>query len=186
MSAVSMSASEPSGPDPIALVTAAAKKSAVIWVSAGSCPPRALWQVASDDCMLVVIGGTEQEMPELVGATAATVTLRSKENGAAVVVTDVEVQHLAPESEEWKAAVAELAPKRLNAPAGDTAAAWARDSQVLRLRPTSVRAAAGEFATVSAPLTDSGSYETLRTSPAGTGRPLPYHLGKRTRRRQGK
>ena len=186
MSAMSSSAVEPSPPDPLALVSAAAKKSAVIWVSVDGAPAKALWQVPSDAGMLVVTGVSEQELASLDAAATAVVTIRSKENGASIVVTEVAVERLAPDSSEWLAAVAELAPKRLNAQGLDLSASWRTGSVVSRLRPTRVLSGAGAFAAVTGSLTDGGGYEALRTSPAGTGRPLPYHLGKRTRRRQGK
>lgn len=177
---------EPSTPDPLALVAAAAKKSSVIWVSVDGAPARALWQVPSEGSMLVVTGGSEQELPELADASSAAVTIRSKENGASIVVTEVSVEHLVPDSPDWLAAVSELAPKRLNAQGLDLSASWRSASVVSRLRPTRVLQGAGDFASVSGSLPDQGGYEALRTSPAGTGRPLPFHLGKRTRRRQGK
>ena len=63
-------------------------------------------------------------------------TVRSKDKGGRLVAWTAAVTELAPHSEEWEAAVAELKGKRLNAPdAEQMTERWARECRVLRLTP---------------------------------------------------
>lgn len=177
------------GPDPKLLVAEAAKKSSVAWVSVAGAPARAVWFVNDGAELLLVTGGAEQELPGLEAAGASgtpptTVTLRSKDTTATIVTTEVEVRHLVTDSEEWVEAAKALSPKRLNGVSEDLTAQWRESSQLFRLLPTRVTGADGAFAAAGA-LRSDGAFEELRQSPAGTGRPILFHVGKRTKRRQG-
>lgn len=74
---------------------------------------------------------------------------------------------LAPHSEEWEAAVAELKGKRLNAPdAEQMTERWARECRVLRLTPGDSRTDLSDTSHAAAPL----------PTPATTRRPVPDAL----------
>lgn len=82
---------------------------------------------------------------------------------------------LAPDSEAWTAAVAELKGKRLNAPDGEAMTArWARECRVLRLEPTGVIL----------PLPDGDLAARPLPSPATTREPIPAGLPKLLVRRR--
>ncbi|MET9295455.1 hypothetical protein [Streptomyces sp. NPDC003077] len=140
-----------------ALIEEATKKSGLIWVRGTRGPVRALWHVWHDGAACVV-GDAGAGEPDDAGARTvrpvdpvreqplhdlgltdggtATVTVRSKDKGARLVVWQAWVRELAPESEAWRAAVDDLKGKRLNAPdAEEMPGRWARDCRVLRLEP---------------------------------------------------
>lgn len=151
-----------------ALVEEATKKSGLVWVAASGAPARALWHVWHEGAACVVGDGPgEQPLPGLADGAAAEVTVRSKDKGGRLVTWSARAVELAPESEAWQAAVAELKGKRLNAPDAETVPdRWARECRVLRLEPTG-------------PLTplpdDSQSHPPLPT-PATTRHPVPAAL----------
>ncbi|WP_267243253.1 hypothetical protein [Streptomyces sp. PR69] len=122
-----------------ALVEEAAKKSGLIWVR-GDGPERALWHVWHDGAAYVVGDGPgEQPLPGLTDGGRAEVTVRSKDKGGRLVAWTAEVRELAPGSEAWEAAVAELKGKRLNAPDAERMPErWGRECRVLRLEPREV------------------------------------------------
>ncbi|MEI5101676.1 hypothetical protein RB200_28215 [Streptomyces sp. PmtG] len=119
-----------------ALVEEATKKSGLIWVR-GTGPARALWHVWHDGAVhLVGEGPGEQPLPGLADGATAEVTVRSKDKGGRLLSWTAGVTELAPRSEEWEAAVAELKGKRLNAPDGERVVErWAAECRVLRLTP---------------------------------------------------
>ncbi|MEX0169216.1 hypothetical protein [Streptomyces sp. LMG1-1-1.1] len=119
-----------------ALVEEATKKSGLVWVR-GTGPARALWHVWHDGAAHVVGDGPgEQPLPGLADGGTAEVTVRSKDKGGRLVAWTATVRELAPGSEAWEAAVAELKGKRLNAPDGEAMPGrWARECRVLRLDP---------------------------------------------------
>ncbi|MET9557936.1 hypothetical protein [Streptomyces sp. NPDC006645] len=118
-----------------ALVEEATKKSGLVWVRAGG-PARALWHVWHDGAALIVGDGGEQPLPGLADGSTAEVTVRSKDKGGRLVGWAASVSELAPRTEAWESAVAELKGKRLNAPDFDEMTdRWARESRVLRLEP---------------------------------------------------
>ncbi|MFE0654293.1 hypothetical protein ACFVZH_37740 [Streptomyces sp. NPDC059534] len=121
-----------------ALVEEATKKSGLVWVR-GTGPARALWHVWHDGAAHVVGDGPgEQPLPGLTDGGTAEVTVRSKDKGGRLVAWTAAVRELAPGTEEWDAAVAELKGKRLNAPDGEAMPErWARECRVLRLDPRS-------------------------------------------------
>ncbi|WP_406421887.1 hypothetical protein OH809_15210 [Streptomyces sp. NBC_00873] len=151
-----------------ALVEEATKKSGLIWVR-GTGPAQALWHVWHEGAAhLVGDGPGEQPLPAgLADGSAAEVTVRSKDKGGRLIAWTAAVTELAPHSEEWEAAVAELKGKRLNAPdAEQMTERWARECRVLRLTP-------GEFRTE---LPDTSHAAAPLPTPATTRRPVPDAL----------
>jgi hypothetical protein len=169
--------------DIAALVEEATKKSGMLWLALPDLPyPRAAWHVwhtyGDQGAAYVVTGGIEQPLPGLPEAERITVTVRSKDKGGRLVSWHAKVVELAPESEEWAAAVAELKGKRLNAPDGEAMTGrWARECRVLRLEPTGA----------TTPLPDGSLAEAPLPTPATTRQPMPAALHrlllKRKRRR---
>ncbi|AWT45327.1 MULTISPECIES: hypothetical protein [Streptomyces] len=154
-----------------ALVEEAVKKSGLIWVrGAGAPAARALWHVWHEGAACLVGDGPgEQPLPHLADGGSAEVTVRSKDKGGRLVTFTATVTELAPESEQWQAAVAELKGKRLNAPDGEAMPArWARECRVLRLEP----------AGAPLPLPDGSLAEAPLPSPATTREPVPAGLPK--------
>ncbi|WP_240136671.1 hypothetical protein [Streptomyces sp. MUM 178J] len=150
-----------------ALVEEAAKKSGLIWVR-GDGPPRALWHVWHEGAAYVVGDGPgEQPLPGLTDGARAEVTVRSKDKGGRLVAWTAEVRELAPGSEAWEAAVAELKGKRLNAPDAERMPErWGRECRVLRLEPRDVSTELPADSLAAAPL----------PSDAVTRRPVPAAL----------
>ncbi|PZH04674.1 hypothetical protein C1I97_19185 [Streptomyces sp. NTH33] len=162
-----------------ALVEEATKKSGLIWVKGPGGPARALWHVWHEGAACLVGDGPgEQPLPGLAGGAAAEVTVRSKDKGGRLVTWAARVVELAPDSEGWQAAVAELKGKRLNAPDGEAMTRrWARECRVLRLEPTGATAPLPEGSLAEAPL----------PTPATTRRPVPAGLPRLLmRKRRGK
>jgi hypothetical protein len=151
-----------------ALVEEATKKSGLIWVNGPGVPARALWHAWHEGAACVVGDGPgEQPLPGLTDGATAEVTVRSKDKGGRVVAWTATVVELAPESDAWEAAVAELKGKRLNAPDGEAMPErWRRECRVLRLEPTGVTLPLPEGSLAQAPL----------PSPATTRRPIPAAL----------
>ncbi|MFF3061187.1 MULTISPECIES: hypothetical protein [unclassified Streptomyces] len=151
-----------------ALVEEATKKSGLIWVR-GTGPARALWHAWHEGAAhLVGDGPGEQPLPAgLTDGSAAEVTVRSKDKGGRLVAWTAAVTELAPHSEEWEAAVAELKGKRLNAPdAEQMTERWARECRVLRLTPGDSRTDLPDISHAAPPL----------PTPATTRRPVPDAL----------
>ncbi|WEH39823.1 hypothetical protein OG233_10170 [Streptomyces sp. NBC_01218] len=119
-----------------ALVEEATKKSGLVWVRACGAA-RALWHVWHEGAVLLVGGPGEQPLPDgLADGARAEVTVRSKDKGGRIVAWTAQVGELAPRSQEWEAAVAELKGKRLNAPDAERLPErWARECRVMRLTP---------------------------------------------------
>ncbi|MCD7439091.1 hypothetical protein K4B79_12730 [Streptomyces lincolnensis] len=151
-----------------ALVEEATKKSGLIWVKGPGGPARALWHVWHEGAACLVGDGPgEQPLPGLADGTAAEVTVRSKDKGGRLVSWPARVVELAPGSEDWEAAVAELKGKRLNAPDGEAMTErWSRECRVLRLEP----------AGATAPLPDGDLAAAPLPTPATTRQPIPAGL----------
>ncbi|MEU1475660.1 hypothetical protein [Streptomyces sp. NPDC005760] len=151
-----------------ALVEEATKKSGLIWVKGAEGPARALWHVWHEGAACLVGDGPgEQPLPGLTDGGAAEVTVRSKDKGGRLVSWAARVVELAPGSEAWDAAVAELKGKRLNAPDGEAMTdRWSRECRVLRLEPTGS----------TAPLPDGDLAEPPLPTPATTREPIPAGL----------
>ncbi|MFE7959221.1 hypothetical protein [Streptomyces sp. NPDC057413] len=151
-----------------ALVEEATKKSGLIWVKAAGAPAaRALWHVWHEGAACLVGDGAEQPLTGLTDGTTAEVTVRSKDKGGRLVAWPAKVVELAPESEAWEAAVAELKGKRLNAPDGEAMVErWARECRVLRLEPSGDVLPVPEGSLAAVPV----------GSPATTREPVPAGL----------
>ncbi|MFG2572465.1 hypothetical protein [Streptomyces sp. NPDC048481] len=162
------------------LVEEATKKSGLVWVRGGrETAARALWHVWHDGAACLVGDGPgEQPLPGLVEGGSAEVTVRSKDKGGRLVTWTATVTGLAPGSEAWEAAVAELKGKRLNAPDGEAMTGrWARECRVLRLEPTGATSPLPEDSLAARPV----------PTPATTREPVPAGLPKlllRGRRRK--
>ncbi|MDQ1067813.1 hypothetical protein [Streptomyces canus] len=151
-----------------ALVEEATKKSGLIWVKGSEGPARALWHVWHEGAACLVGDGTgEQPLPGLTDGGPAEVTVRSKDKGGRLVSWAAKVVELAPGSEAWEAAVAELKGKRLNAPDGEAMTdRWSRECRVLRLEPTGITES----------LPDGDLAEPPLPTPATTREPIPAGL----------
>ncbi|MFJ2767772.1 hypothetical protein [Streptomyces sp. NPDC087300] len=161
-----------------ALVEEATKKSGLIWVQGEDSPARALWHVWHEGAAhLVGDGPGEQPLPGLVDGGTAEVTVRSKDKGGRVVAWTGRVSELAPGSEPWDAAVAELKGKRLNASdAEGITVRWAEQCRVVRLTPLDGVAELPEESLAAAPL------PTVATTRQAVPGALPRLLFKRKRR----
>ncbi|MEV8531173.1 hypothetical protein [Streptomyces sp. NPDC051211] len=153
----------------LALVEEATKKSGLIWVR-GTGPDRGLWHAWVDGAAHVLGDGPgEQPFPGLADGATAEVTVRSKDKGGRLVAWTARVTELAPGSEAWEAAAAELKTKRLNAPDSEQMTErWARECRLLRLEPESARTDLPGGSLAAAPL----------PSPGITRRPVPAALPK--------
>ncbi|MCP3821594.1 hypothetical protein NLX86_26935 [Streptomyces sp. A3M-1-3] len=162
-----------------ALVEEATKKSGLIWVQ-GTGPARALWHVWHEGAAHIVGDGPgEQPFPGLADGSVAEVTVRSKDKGGRLVAWRAAVVELAPGSEAWEAAAAELKGKRLNAPdAEQVTERWARECRVLRLEPQDAWTDLPQGPLSAAPLPTDAT--TRRPIPAG----LPKLLFKRKPKKQ--
>ncbi|MFI9175098.1 hypothetical protein [Streptomyces lincolnensis] len=151
-----------------ALVEEATKKSGLIWVKGPGGPARALWHVWHEGAACLVGDGPgEQPLPGLADGAGAEVTVRSKDKGGRLVSWPAKVVELAPDSEAWQAAVAELKGKRLNAPDGEAMTGrWSRECRVLRLEP----------AGATMPLPEGDLAEAPLPTPATTREPIPAGL----------
>jgi hypothetical protein len=138
---------EPTGAHLAHLVTEAARRSAVCWVSyrhpGGDVTDRLVWHVWHDGAVVVLAGDTGQPLEGLSQATDATVTMRSKDTRARLVTWTAGVEVVEPGTERWEAHAAALVAERLNLP--DPAAAvesWratpGSGCSVVRLDPPSV------------------------------------------------
>jgi hypothetical protein len=161
-----------------ALVEEATKKSGLIWVR-GAGPVRALWHVWHDGAAHVVGDGPgEQPLPQLADGGTAEVTVRSKDKGGRLIAWTAAVSELAPHSQAWEAAVAELKGKRLNAPdAEQMTERWARECRVLRLEPKDSTTELPDGSLAAVPLPTGAT--TRESAPAA----LPRLLLKRKKRR---
>ncbi|MFH9606744.1 hypothetical protein [Streptomyces sp. NPDC017448] len=158
-----------------ALAEEATKKSGLVWVRAAG-PARAVWHVWHEGAALLVGGPGEQPLPEgLADGGRAEVTVRSKDKGGRIVAWTAAVRFLAPRSEEWEAAVAELKGKRLNAPDAEAMPErWARTCTVARLTPEAVGTALPDASLAAAPL----------PTPATTRNAVPPALPRLLRKRR--
>jgi len=124
------------------LIGEVTKKAAVAWIDAAGAET-ALWCLWSEDALLAVCGPGEQDDPGFVDGSRCRVRMRGDHGGRVVGFTAV-AQRIQPGTPLWEEAVPVLAAKRLNSPAGDTAARWASDNGVWRLVPDPVPDQAGE------------------------------------------
>lgn len=159
-----------------ALVEEATKKSGLVWVNG-----RAVWHAWIDGAMYVLTGGPVEQPapPGLADGAVASVTVRSKDKGGRLVGWQGRAAVVTPDSEPWRAAVAELRTKRLNSADADTVTErWARECTLFRLTPEGPPAEhPGAMPTAS------GAAPPLPT-PATTRHPMPAGLPKLLTRRR--
>lgn len=124
------------GPVTSALVAAATKKAAVVWLSIEGAPAYIVWCVPIADALYVVAGPGEQAAPGLADAMVVNVTARG-DHGGSIATWPAAVQRVEPGSDDWNAVALTVASKRLNATgsAEDLVATWARDDVLVRLVP---------------------------------------------------
>ncbi|MEV0275405.1 hypothetical protein AB0I22_03335 [Streptomyces sp. NPDC050610] len=169
-----------------ALIEEATKKSGLVWVRGTGAAARALWHVWHEGALhLVGDGPGEQPLTGLglADGSTATVTVRSKDKGGRLVEWTARVSELAPDSEAWAAAVADLKGKRLNAPDADRIEErWARECRVLRLEPSGDTAELPDGSLAATPVVTAAT--TREPVPAG----LPKLLarGRKAARKAGK
>jgi hypothetical protein len=121
------------------LVEEATRRSGLVWVRPeGADRARAVWHAWHAGCAWLVVGGREQQLPGIETAARAEVLVRSHERRGGLLVTwTAEVSRVEPGTPEWDDAVPMLHAERLNAADGEQQPQrWARESTVLRLRPT--------------------------------------------------
>lgn len=161
-----------------ALVEEATKKSGIVWIAVGSARPRMAWHVWHADALHLVVGGLEQQFPELSAASEVKVTVPSKDKGGRLVTWLAVPRRLEPGTEEWDAAAAALHAARLNPPDGEAQPQrWARESEIWRLEPT------GEIVEEPGRMPDDSGAAPPPPTPATTRGPLPYVFGRRPGRR---
>lgn len=136
-----------------ALVEEATRRSGLVWVRPdGSRREHPVWQVWHEGASYVVTGGREQPLPR---TSRAVVVVRSRaRQGDRLLEWVADVDVVAAYGEEWERVVPVLSAARLNAPDGEEQPQrWARESTVLRLRPTGelLPAGDGDGAAVPAP-----------------------------------
>lgn len=120
------------------LVTAAMKKTGVVWVAPDG-PDTAVpaWLHWTGAAAYVVCGPGEQPLPGLADAESAVVTVRSSDTLGRIVAWVARVEPVAPGTSEWDEVVPALVLGRLNAPDGAALAdRWARTAAVRKLSPT--------------------------------------------------
>ena len=158
-----------------ALVEAAGKASAVLWVRQSGAA-RAAWYAWVDGAAVVVHEGDEQSLPGLREATRVELVLRSKDTGALLLVVPARVVRLEPGTPGYDSAVAALHAARQSAPA-DVLSRWAAASLVTRLEPD------GEPVEAPGWYDDADRRAVPVDTEATTLHRLPLVLGRRSRRR---
>jgi hypothetical protein len=121
------------------LVEEATRRSSLVWVRpAGAARAWPVWHAWHDGCAWLVVGGGEQDLQEIGDAARADVLVRSHERRSGLlVVWTADVEQVLPGTPEWEQGVPVLHAARLNAADGEQQPQrWARESTVLRLRPT--------------------------------------------------
>jgi len=165
-----------------ALIAELGKKTSVCWLrySVYGDPPaeHAVWHVWHEDALLVIAGGTEQPLPDIVDAEWVEVTMRSRENGGRLVTWVGVPTRVLPTAPEWAAAAAALASARLSIPSlSETPKVWAERSIVTRIVPN------GEVLEAPGSLSDESHAAAPRPTEAITRGALPRILHRRKRRR---
>ncbi|UWE12387.1 hypothetical protein [Actinacidiphila bryophytorum] len=159
-----------------ALIEEATKKSGLVWVNG-----LGMWHAWIDGATYVLCGGpVEQPAPAgLTDGATASVTVRSKDKGGRLVSWQGRAELLAPGSQDWSAAVAELRTKRLNSADADTVAdRWAEQCTLFRLTPQ------GDPAEHPGAMPDGSGAAVPPVTPATTRQPMPAGLPRLLARRK--
>lgn len=128
-----------------ALVAELARKSGLLWV-AYSDQTHPVWHEWIGDAVCVVVGGTEQPLPDIASQSTVTLLLRSKATRFLIAAAEAKVQVVAPSDDAWDSVTTALRNGRLNLRDRDTATErWARESTVLRFVPTGTITQASEL-----------------------------------------
>lgn len=163
------------------LVAEAMKKAGLVWIATAGERPNPAWHVWSDGAMYVLTGPGEQPLPGLTSADRCAVTVPSSDKGGRIVTWAGAVSRVDPASETWTQVVPLLHAVRLNLSDGESAEQrWAAECAVLRVEPT------GELIEGGATLPDSSGAAPPRPTSATSRVPIPYTLGRRTRRSGGR
>lgn len=147
--------SQPGQTDPVsslALLAEATRRSGVVWVRPdGGDREHPVWQVWHEGASYLVCGGTEQPLPAF---TRAVVVVRSRaRQGDRLLEWIADAAPVVPGTSEWEAVVPVLHAARLNAVDGERQPLrWARESTVLRLRPTGEVLPVGDGARAATPV----------------------------------
>jgi hypothetical protein len=160
-----------------ALVEEATRKSGLIWIGVADERPRPAWHIWHEGGAYLVVGGREQQLPGVDAVQTVSVMVRSKDKGGRLVTWTAKPRQVVPDGDEWATVVSMLHGKRLNATDGDQQPQrWRRESRIYRLEPTGlVTERPGAMPT--------GSQAAVPVeSPATTRGPLPFVIGKATRR----
>jgi hypothetical protein len=115
-------------PDP-ELITEAARKAGVLWITVPGRAPVAAWQVWRDGRTYVLTGPGEQPLPGLAESTGCRLTARSADTGGRIATWPATVERVEPDTDEWREVVPALTAARLNGHPDLTTAT------VLRLTP---------------------------------------------------
>lgn len=164
-----------------ALLAEAAAKSWVMWLRPAG-QPRAwpAWHVWHDGAVLVISGSGEQQLPQLRGPVE--VLVRSKQTQARLITIAMTAVELMPDDEQWPAAAAALAARRLNsslAPA-DLPDQWREAATITRLRADGAALEGpGRYGD------ESGAAPATPTTATTRSTWRPWHLGGRKRRGRG-
>lgn len=123
-------------------------------------------------------GNVEQPLPGIEDASAALVSVRSKEQGGRLLTWVAEAATVAAGSDEWNAVVPLLLGNRLNLPDGEAAPTrWARECRLTRLTPT------GQLTEAPGEMPRGSQAAPPPETPATTDTPLPFVVGTATTRR---
>jgi hypothetical protein len=162
-----------------ALVEELMRKSGLCWVRLdGGGRDHAVWHIWHDGAAYVVSGGSEQPLPGVESAEAATVVARTKDSRQRMLAWRAELTRLRPEDDAWDEVVRALVTARLNLrDLHDAARRWAQECVLTRLRPT------GETAEGPGAMPDGDLAAPPLPTPATTRRGLPRVLHRRQTRR---
>jgi hypothetical protein len=96
------------------LITEAARKAGVLWITVAGRPAVAAWQVWRDGRTYVLTGPGEQPLPGLAEAAGCRLTARSADTGGRIATWAATVDRVEPDSDEWREVVPALTAARLN------------------------------------------------------------------------
>lgn len=143
----------------------------MLWINGPGTFP--VWHAFAEGQVFVVSGPGEQYLPWLPDHVQ--LIARSKASGGRLIVVNAGTEVLAPDSPPWQAAVAALAPIRLNAAgtSDDLSRSWAANCTVHAFTPT------GDPVEEPGRMPLDGGFAVLRPGVATTGGWRPWHTGGR-------